>query len=51
MPDLAQTVKPWSDLFKIFTEVFALETPNKYISKSEAVFKLEKKFEIRFNFS
>ena len=23
VPDLAQTVKPWSDLFKIFTNVFA----------------------------
>ena len=23
VPDLAQTVKPWSDLFKIFTDVFA----------------------------
>ena len=23
VPDLAQTVKPWSDLFKIFTAVFA----------------------------
>ena len=22
VPDLAQTVKPWSDLFKIFTDVF-----------------------------
>ena len=23
VPDLAQTVKPWSDLFKIFRNVFA----------------------------
>ena len=23
VPDLAQTVKPWSDLFEIFTDVFA----------------------------
>ena len=23
VPDLAQTVKPWSDLLKIFTSVFA----------------------------
>ena len=23
VPDLAQTVKPWSGLFKIFTNVFA----------------------------
>ena len=23
VPDLAQTVKPWSDLFKIFMDVFA----------------------------
>ena len=23
VPELAQTVKPWSDIFKIFTDVFA----------------------------
>ena len=44
--DLAKTVKPWSELFKIFTNVFAGAT-NKYPSTSKAVFNNEKKFEIR----
>ena len=49
VPDLAQTVKPWSGLFKIFTNVFAGAENPKSISiyTSKAVSNAEKNLEMR----